>query len=102
MNIVKSLGLISQFPEAKLQTIIQPVKREDGSLSYLTPSEVAAIAKLIQDTTGSNKCNYLIKRKPQDRKDLAVQGIEPLVSNQLLNNRSKARAYQVYAEIEKS
>ncbi|MDQ7094592.1 hypothetical protein REC12_13430 [Desulfosporosinus sp. PR] len=101
-DIVKSLSLVSRFPAAKFQTIIQPVKRKDGSLSYLTPSEVAATAKLIQDTTGSNKCIYTLKRMSQESERPAGQGIEPLSPNQLLSYRSKARAYQVYTEIEKS
>ncbi|MDQ7096175.1 hypothetical protein REC12_21500 [Desulfosporosinus sp. PR] len=100
-DILNSLSLLGQFPAAKFQTTIRPLKREDGSLSYLTPSEVAATAKLMQDGTGSNKCNYMLKPVSQESKVLARQGIEPLPSNQLLSYRSKARDYQVYTELEK-
>jgi pyruvate formate lyase activating enzyme len=102
-DILKSLSLLSKFPDSKLQTTIQPVKREDGSLSYLTPAEVAAAAKLIQETTGSNKWKYLIKQfKPGESINKAGQGIKPLQSSELFGYRTKARDYQVHTEIERA
>lgn len=102
-DILKSLSLLNQFPESKLQTTIRPVKRENSSLSYLTPDEVAATAKLIQAVTGSNKWSYLIKQcKPEESKNKAAQGIKPLQPSELFSYRTKAREYQVYTEIERT
>lgn len=101
-EIVKSLSVLTQFSEAKLQTIIRPVRRGDGSSSYLTPDEIAEIARLIQERTGSNKCRYLLKLfKPQDSNAKEFQKIAPLPANQLFSYRTKAREFQVFAEIEK-
>ncbi|MFZ5943514.1 MAG: glutaredoxin domain-containing protein [Bacillota bacterium] len=87
-DIKKSLSLITQFPEYRIETTILPVEREGGTFSYLTPQEICETAKLISEITGSNKIPYLIK------------GFN-LSPSQLLTYRSKARAYQVFTEIEK-
>ncbi|AET66913.1 hypothetical protein Desor_1251 [Desulfosporosinus orientis DSM 765] len=101
-EIVKSLNVITIFPEPKLQTLIRPVRRADGSISYLTPDEIAGIAKLIQEGTGSNKCRYFLKTfKSQDSTDKELQKVDPLKSTQLFSYRTKARTFQVFAEIEK-
>ena len=53
-DIKASLALI-QIPEFKIETVISPVRREDGTVSYLTPEEIAQTAKLIEEGTGSKR-----------------------------------------------
>ncbi|KLU63186.1 hypothetical protein CEB3_c04690 [Peptococcaceae bacterium CEB3] len=102
-DIRKSLGLLCRCQEARLQTTIRAVKRKDGSLSYLTPAELAATAEFIQTTTGSNKWRYLIKHLPPgESADNVRQGIKALQWSELFPYRAKARDYQVYTEIERT
>ncbi|MFZ7101984.1 MAG: hypothetical protein ACOWWO_04890 [Peptococcaceae bacterium] len=102
-DIKKSLALITRFPEFKIQTTVRPILREDGQISYLTPQEIGETAKLISEGTGSKKVPYLLKAfNPQDSKDKAIRSLEPLAANQLFSYRTKARAFQVFTEIEKA
>lgn len=99
-DIKASLALIQNFPEFKIQTVIAPVIREDGTVSYLTPEEIAQTAKLVEEGTGSKKTPYILKAfNPKETQNAAFKKIEP-ISN-LLPYRSKARTYQVFADIEK-
>jgi len=99
-DIKASLGLIQSFPEYKIRTVIAPVIREDGSVSYLTPEEIALTAKLIGEGSGSNKLPYMLKAfEPKEAQNTEFRKLEPIVN--LLPYRSKARTYQVFADIEK-
>ncbi|KJS88135.1 MAG: hypothetical protein JM58_01780 [Peptococcaceae bacterium BICA1-8] len=101
-DIKKSFSLITQFPKFKIYTSIIPIKREDGQFSYLTPLELGETAKFINEGTGSNKIPYFIKKfKPKDSQNKDLKSFESLAANQLFSYRTKARAYQVFTEIEK-
>lgn len=99
-DIKASLALIQNFPEFKIQTVIAPVIREDGTLSYITPEEIGDTAKLIEEGTGSKKNPYLLKQfNPKEAKKPEFKELE-LIGN-LFTYRTKARNYQVFADLEK-
>lgn len=99
-DIKASLALIQSFPEFKIQTVISPVSREDGTVSYLTPEEIAQTAKLIEEGTGSKKVPYVLKAfDPKQASNPEFRKLEPVTN--LLPYRSKARTYQVFADIKK-
>lgn len=99
-DIKASLALIQNFPEFKIQTVIAPVRREDGTVSFLTPEEIGDTAKLVEEGSGTKKTPYLLKAfDPQGAQNPEFKKLEP-ISN-LLPYRSKARNYQVFTDIEK-
>jgi len=101
-DVTKSIYLIPQFPEYKFQTNIIPVGRENGGVSYITPEEIEKTAQFIKEGSGSNKNKYFIKRiNPKDIKGDAFKYLEPIPDGQLFTYRTKARAHQVFAELEK-
>lgn len=92
-DVETSIALIPQFPSYKFQTVLAPVQEKNDEERFLTPDEIGETAKLIQEATGSNKNIYVIRQ---------VKGPDvSLTSSQLLVYRTKARVYQVFAEIEK-
>jgi len=101
-DVEKSLSIIPQFPDYKLQTEIVPVQRENGEVSFLTPEEIEETALFIKEGTGSIKNKYFIKGfNPQFSKENDFKALEPFVDGQLLVYRTKARTYQVFADVEK-
>ena len=103
-DVKKSLALVHQFPKYQLQTTVAPVIRQAGDspeISYLTTSELAETAKLIEEGTGSKKNPYLLRLfKPEMTADERLKSIESISS--LFPYRTTARAYQVLTEVEKS
>ncbi|MEG6616681.1 glutaredoxin domain-containing protein [Peptococcaceae bacterium 1198_IL3148] len=97
-DLTKSMELVTKFPEYKFQTTIAPIERSNGEVSYLTPDEVGAAAKQIEEATGSKKNPYLLKAfDVKAAKDDRFK-IEPPA---LFTYRTKARAAQVMTDIEK-
>lgn len=102
-EIAKSMALVMQFPEYKFETTIAPVIRQDGEISYLTPTEIGATAKFIKEGTGNMKAPYLLKLfKPKECKDARFKGVEALAGSDVFPYRTQARAHQVFVEIEKA
>ena len=103
-DVKQSLALVPQFPKYQLQTTVAPVIRQAGDspeISYLTTSELAETAKLIEEGTGSKKNPYLLRLfKPEMTADERLKSIESISS--LFPYRTTARAYQVLTEVEKS
>lgn len=101
-EIEKSIALVIKFPDYKFQTVVTPVVREDGEISYLTAKEVAGAAKLLAEATGSMKNPYLIKLfKTKECKDEHFKSVEAMTAESLLPYRTAARAHQVFVEVEK-
>ncbi|MFZ7101658.1 MAG: glutaredoxin family protein [Peptococcaceae bacterium] len=101
-DIKKTIATAIQFPEYKIQTTVVPVKGDNGEYRYLTPDEIGETAKLISEATGSNKIPYLIKRfNPPGNKAEEAGLPASLTATQLLSYRARARAFQVFTEIEK-
>jgi pyruvate formate lyase activating enzyme len=100
-EIAQSVALAMKAPEYRFQTTVYPVK-DDGGTRYLTPQEVAAVARLLENTTQSKKNPYLIRLyRPAQPKDERLGGLAPMPAAALLPYRTQARAFQVLAEAEK-
>lgn len=98
-DIKASLAIVPDFPQYKIQTVITPVVREDGTVSYLTPEEIGETAKLIEEGTGTKKAAYLLKAfNPKEAQKPEFKSLDAL--GNLFAYRTKARAYQVFTEIE--
>jgi len=98
-DIKASLAIVQNFPKFKIETVITPVIRADGTVSYLTPEEIGETAKLIEEGTGSKKIPYVLKGfNPKGAQQSDFKSLEPLAN--LFAYRTKARAYQVFTEIE--
>lgn len=101
-DVTKSLSLLPQFPEYKFQTTIIPVLRENGEISFLSTEEIGETAQFIKEGTGNNKNKFFIKSiTTEELKGSAYEKIDPIPAGQLFAYRTKARAYQVFTEIEK-
>lgn len=99
-DVKASLAIVPNFPKFKIQTVIAPVVRTDGTISYLTPEEIAETAKLIEEGTGSKKNQYMLKAfNPKEAQKPEFKSLEPLAN--LFPYRTKARNFQVFADIEK-
>lgn len=96
-DVRKTIALVPCFEDYKFIAAIVPVTGADGEVRYLTPEEIAESARVISEVTGSQKNKFYIQpcqsggQKPP---------LEALPDAQLFKYRSKARAYQVFAEID--
>jgi glutaredoxin len=101
-DIKNSIALVPKIEAYQYQFVVSPVKRENGEVSYLTPEEAADAAQLIENVTGSKKHSFVIKLfDPSSSDNDEFKKIEGLPSSALFSYRTKARNYQVFAEIEK-
>ncbi|MBS3977218.1 MAG: hypothetical protein KGZ75_10970 [Syntrophomonadaceae bacterium] len=104
-DLIKSIALVAQFPNYKYQVTVAPLMRKDGNppeISYLTPEEMAEIARLIEEVTRTRQNPFFIRLfKPEETIDEGLKAIAPMSSSALLTYRTAARAYQVLAEIAK-
>lgn len=94
-DIKKSIVLTSRFPRYRFETTIVPVIRGEGETKetgYLTPEEVAEVAKLIEEATGSKKQPYFIRVLPGSLTD----------EKMLFAYKRAARDYQVFTEVERN
>ncbi|KJS80055.1 MAG: hypothetical protein JM58_19290 [Peptococcaceae bacterium BICA1-8] len=100
-DVKASLGIVANFPKSKIETVIVPVIREDGTISFLTPEEIGETAKLIEEGTGSKKNHYLLKMfNPKEAQESKFRLLDPLPNKLVFAYRTKARTYQVFTEIE--
>lgn len=101
-DIKQSLRLLPHADNPKLETVIRPVKRDDGTMSYITPDELAEAAQLIEEETGSNKWHYRIRKlHSYDRAHDEARGLPTVTDGDLLRYRSRARKYLVHADVER-
>jgi pyruvate formate lyase activating enzyme len=101
-ELARSMALASRCAQYQFRSVIAPLVRDDGTVGYLTPEEIAEAAKLIESATGSKKHPYQIAvQEPGKSSDERLQGLEALPSSALFKYRTAARRYMVMAEIEK-
>jgi len=102
-DIKKSMALVAQMENHKFEITIFPIIRDNGEISYMTPEEVGEAAKFLEEGTGSKKNTLIIKAiDPQEATMSEYKALEPLLTNDLFVYRTKARKYQVFADIDKS
>jgi len=104
-EITTSIALVTKFPAYEFQTTIAPIirsKDESPEISYLAPEEIGDTAKLIKDTTNSQKQPYLLRLfDPATCLDERLKSIEKLPYSAIFRYRTVAREHQVLTEIEK-
>jgi pyruvate formate lyase activating enzyme len=100
-EVRKSIQLVAGFPERQFQTVIAPVRSDDGRRCYLTPDEIAETAARIEQDSGSKQQPYLLRLfRPPAGNDAAMD-LPPMESGELFPYRSRAREFQVKTEIER-
>jgi glutaredoxin len=101
-QIEETMNLIGGAAKYRFQTTIAPFFRSNKKWSCLTPEEVGKTAAWLKQATGSNKHPYIIKKPVQtDSNSKGPVDQQPLPPNNLIAYRTKARPFQVCAEIEK-
>jgi pyruvate formate lyase activating enzyme len=103
-EIDRSMALVAKFPEYRFQTTVAPVPRAGGapgSISYLTPEEIAKTALWLKEATGSHRQPYVLRAfDPQTSADDKFRSMETLSPNSLLRHRTAARKHQVLTEVQ--
>jgi hypothetical protein len=100
-EIKNSIKLVAGFSDRQFQTVIAPVRSEEGGLRYLTPDEIGETAAAIAQASGSNQQPYMLRLFRPLGEAPALQALEPMNSGMLFPYRSKARTFQVRTEIER-
>jgi pyruvate formate lyase activating enzyme len=101
-EVEQSISLTAKFPEYRYFTILTPIERSDGSISFLTPDEIGSTAQMIEVATGSKKHPYTLRSfDSQVGSNERFKDIEPLPGPSMFKYRTAARRYQVMTEIEK-
>lgn len=101
-ELKRSIALAASCPEVRFHTVIVPVKREDGTMRYLSPEEIGRTAQIVEAATGSKKHNYTLSRfDPATSDDPQLKEIEPLEASAMFKYRTAARRFMVMTEIEK-
>ena len=103
-EIMKTMELVTKFPEYRFLTTIAPVVRQKGEsaeIGYLSPGEIEETARFIHEVTGSNKQPYVLRVfDPASCPDEQMKAIEKLPPAAMFRYRSASRRYQVSTEIE--
>jgi len=103
-EVDRSMALVAKFPEYRFQTTVAPFPRAGGtpgSISFLTPEEIAKTALWLKEATGSHRQPYVLRVfDPQAHPDDRFRSVETLSSNSLLRHRSAARKHQVLTEVQ--
>ena len=104
-EILRTMELVSRFPEYRFETTVAPVRRQAGdqvAVSYLTPAEIEETARWLKEATGSHRQPYLLRPFDlQTCSDDGFKSLERLPANALFRYRSAARKHQVLTETEK-
>ena len=100
-EIGRSIQLVAGFAERQFQTVIAPVRGDEGGWRHLTPDEVGETAAWIERAAGSKQQPYLLRLFHNDGGNPDFAKLEPMNSSELFPYRSMARTYQVKTEIER-
>jgi pyruvate formate lyase activating enzyme len=104
-DVRKSIALTARFPEHRFETVVGPVvpqAGENGAPRCLSPEEIGAAARLIQEATGDRRQPYRLRRfRPETTSSESAPAFEPVGSRELLACRAAARRHLVFTEIEK-
>lgn len=99
-ELSQSIGLAAKFGDYQFITIVAPVKRENGQISYLTPEEIGETARMIETATGSKTHPYELQAfDPATAADEAMHSVEVLPASAMFKYRTAARRFQVKTEI---
>lgn len=97
-SLARSIALVQAFPKGEVRLLVSPVKRADGTVSWLTKEEAREAAGMVAEATGRPSQPFAIAAvtalMPQ-----GLQGLEPF--SEFLQFRSAVRNHLFKAEIEK-
>lgn len=97
-DLAKSVELVKAFPKGEIRLLVSPVKRADGSVSWLTKEEAGLAAKFLAEATGQPGLPVLISAVTS----LMPQGLQGLEAFDLfLPYRSAVRNHLFKADIAK-
>ena len=103
-EVGRSMALAAKFPECRFETTVAPVPRsggDPGSISCLTPEEIAETALWLKEATGSHRQPYILRVfDPQAHPDDRFHSVEVPSPNSLLRHRTAARKHQVLTEVQ--
>ena len=100
-ELKQSIKLAASAPDYHFFTTIAPVRRSSDQVVYLTPEEIGATAKMIEEATGNKKHPYHLRSfNPSTAADEQFKAIESLPSSASFKYRTAARRYQVMTEIQ--
>jgi pyruvate formate lyase activating enzyme len=102
-EITRTMEVVAKFPEYRFETTVTPVRRESGSVSYLSPEEIEETARWLKRATGSQKQPYLLRLfDPETCLDERCRAMEKLPPQALLRYRTAARKHQALTDVEKA
>lgn len=96
--IVKTVALVEGFTGAEMRLLISPIKRQDGTVSWLTKEEAAEAAQFLAESTERPTLPLLLDAVTATMPQ-GLQGLEPF--DQFLPYRSAVRNYQFKTDIAK-
>ena len=101
-ELIRSIALAARCEDYRFYTVVTPIVRDDGTISYLSPEEIKETAEQIEIATGSKKHPYEIcAHDPGQVIDERLKEMEPIASSDLFKYRTAARKFMVMAEIKK-
>ena len=101
-ELVQSIRMSAKFGDYQFYTVIAPVIRSDGQISFLSPDEIALTAQTIEAATQSKKEPYELRAfDPTGVLDEAFKSVDSLTDSAMFKYRTAARRYQVMTEIKK-
>ena len=98
-DLARTVALAEAFPKGEIRLLVSPVKRADGSVSWLTKQEACEAAKMVAEATGLPGLPFSIAAVT-DLMPQGLLGLEPFA--QFLPYRSAVREHLFRADIEKS
>lgn len=97
-DVAKSVEVVKAFPNGKIFLLVSPVKRADGSVSWLSKEEAKEAAHMAAEATGQPGLPIEIAAVT-DLMPQGLQGLEPF--EEFLPYRSAVRNYLFKADIAK-
>ncbi|SBW07161.1 conserved hypothetical protein [uncultured delta proteobacterium] len=97
-DIARTVELVKASPKGEIRLLVSPVKRADGSVSWLTKEEAGDAAKMVAEATGQPGLPFAIAAVTE----LMPQGLQGLAPFELfLPYRSAVRNHLFKADIAK-
>jgi pyruvate formate lyase activating enzyme len=97
-DLARTVELVKSFPKGEMRLLVSPVKRADGSVTWLTKEEAGEAAKMVAQATGQPGQPFAVaavtELMPQ-----GLQGLEPF--EQFLPYRFAVRNHLFKADITK-
>jgi pyruvate formate lyase activating enzyme len=101
-ELERSIRLTATFDDHQFYTIIPPVRRSDGQISFLSPDEVGLTAQMIESAAQNKKAPYVLQSfDPANSMDEFPASVEAPSGSDMFKYRTAARRYQVMTEIKK-